>query len=80
MAASYVSIADYIQKLEENEWFHNVELIDAKVDQRAEQEFTQFQLRTQIISPNAPPPGGAAPAGAAPAGAAPAGAAPAGAR
>jgi type IV pilus assembly protein PilN len=74
MAASYVSIADYIQKLEENEWFHNVELIDAKVDQRAEQEFTQFQLRTQIISPNAPPPGGAAPAGAAPAGAAPAGA------
>ncbi len=74
MAASYVSIADYIQKLEENEWFQNVELIDAKVDQRQEQEFTQFQLRTQIISPNAPPPAGAAPAGAAPAGAAPAGA------
>jgi type IV pilus assembly protein PilN len=73
MAASYVSIADYIRKLEDNEWFQNVELIDAKVDQREEQEFTQFQLRTQIISPNAPPPGGA-PAGAAPAGAAPAGA------
>jgi Tfp pilus assembly protein PilN len=74
MAASYVSIADYIQKLEDNEWFQNVELIDAKVDQRQEQEFTQFQLRTQIISPNAPPPAGGAPAGAAPAGAAPAGA------
>ncbi len=47
MAASYVSIADYIRKLEDNEWFQNVELIDAKVDQRQEQEFTQFQLRTQ---------------------------------
>jgi len=70
MAASYVSIADYIRKLEDNEWFQNVELIDAKVDQKQEQEFTQFQLRTQIVSPNAPPPaGGAAPAGAAPAGA-----------
>jgi len=65
MAASYVSIADYIRKLEDNEWFHNVELIDAKVDQKQEQEFTQFQLRTEIVSPNAPPP----PAGAAPAGA-----------
>ena len=71
MAASYVSIADYIQKLEENEWFQNVELIDARVDQRQEQEFTQFQLRTQLVSPNAPAP---APAGGAPAGAAPAGA------
>jgi len=69
MAASYVSIADYIGKLEDNEWFQNVELIDAKVDQRQEQEFTQFQLRTQIVSPNAPPPAAAAPAGAAPAGA-----------
>jgi type IV pilus assembly protein PilN len=70
MAASYVSIADYIRKLEDNEWFQNVELIDAKVDQREEQEFTQFQLRTQIISPNAPAPAaGAAAAGAAPAGA-----------
>jgi type IV pilus assembly protein PilN len=70
MAASYVSIADYIRKLEDNEWFQNVELIDAKVDQREEQEFTQFQLRTQIISPKAPAPAaGAAAAGAAPAGA-----------
>jgi Tfp pilus assembly protein PilN len=68
MAASYVSIADYISKLEDNEWFQNVELIDAKVDQKQEQEFTQFQLRTQIVSPNAPLPG-AAPAGAAPVGA-----------
>jgi len=74
MAASYVSIADYIRKLEDNEWFQNVELIDAKVDKRQEQEFTQFQLRTQIVSPNAPPPAGGAPAGAAPAGAAPVGA------
>jgi type IV pilus assembly protein PilN len=65
MAASYVSIADYIRKLEDNEWFQNVELIDAKVDQKQEQEFTEFQLRTQIVSPNAPaPPAGAAPAGA----------------
>ncbi len=69
MAASYVSIADYIRKLEDNEWFQNVELIDAKVDQRQEQEFTQFQLRTQIISPNAPPAPGGAPAAGAPAGA-----------
>ena len=69
MAASYVSIADYINKLEDNEWFQNVELIDAKVDQKQEQEFTQFQLRTQIVSPNAPLPPAAAPAGAAPAGA-----------
>jgi len=70
MAASYVSIADYIGKLEDNEWFQNVELIDAKVDQQQEQEFTQFQLRTQIVSPTAPPPaGGAAPAAAGPAGA-----------
>lgn len=69
MAASYVSIADYINKLEDNEWFQNVELIDAKVDQKQEQEFTQFQLRTQIVSPNAPAPPAAAPAGAAPAGA-----------
>ena len=69
MAASYVSIADYIRKLEDNEWFQNVELIDAKVDQKQEQEFTQFQLRTQLVSPNAPLPPAAAPAGAAPAGA-----------
>ncbi|MGH9323866.1 MAG: PilN domain-containing protein [Vicinamibacteria bacterium] len=71
MAASYVSIADYIRKLEDSEWFQNVELVDARVDQQQEQEFTQFQLRTQLISPNAPPP--AAPA-ATPAGASPAGA------
>jgi Tfp pilus assembly protein PilN len=69
MAASYVSIADYIRKLEDNEWFQNVELIDAKVDQKQEQEFTQFQLRTQLVSPNVPLPPAAAPAGAAPAGA-----------
>jgi len=69
MAASYVSIADYIRKLEDNEWFQNVELIDAKVDQQQEQEFTQFQLRTQLVSPNVPLPPAAAPAGAAPAGA-----------
>ena len=70
MAASYVSIADYIRKLEDNEWFQNVELIDAKVDQQQEQEFTEFQLRTQIVSPNAPAPAsGTAPAGGVPSGA-----------
>jgi Tfp pilus assembly protein PilN len=69
MAASYVSIADYIRKLEDNEWFQNVELIDARVDQQQEQEFTEFQLRTQIVSPNAPPAPGGAPAAGAPAGA-----------
>jgi len=69
MAASYVSIADYIRKLEDSDWFQDVELVDARVDQRQEQEFTQFQLRTQIVAPQAPaPPGGQpAAAGAAPA-------------
>jgi Tfp pilus assembly protein PilN len=73
MAASYVSIADYIRKLEDNEWFQNVELIDARVDQRQEQEFTEFQLRTQLVSPNRPvegqPAGGTAPAAGTPSGA-----------
>jgi Tfp pilus assembly protein PilN len=70
MAASYVSIADYIRKLEDSDWFQNVELVDAKVDQRQEQEFTSFQLRTQIVSPQAPPvPGAPAAAAAGPAGA-----------
>jgi Tfp pilus assembly protein PilN len=54
MAASYVSIADYIRKLEDSDWFQNVELVDAKVDQKQEQEFTQFQLRTQLVSPTSP--------------------------
>ena len=54
MAASYVSIADYIRKLEDSDWFQNVELVDAKVDQKQEQEFTQFQLRTQLVAPKAP--------------------------
>lgn len=65
MAASYVSIADYIRKLEDNEWFNNVELVDARVDQRGEQEFTEFQLRTQVMAPNMGGPNGQQPAGAA---------------
>jgi type IV pilus assembly protein PilN len=64
MAASYVSIADYIRKLEDSDWFQNVELVDAKVDTRQEQEFTQFQLRTQLVSPSGPE-GAAGTAGAA---------------
>jgi Tfp pilus assembly protein PilN len=68
MAASYVSIADYIRKLEDSDWFHNVELVDAQVDTRAEQEFTKFQLRTQLVAPQAPAPAGAT-AAAGPAGA-----------
>lgn len=80
MAASYVSIADYIRKLEDSDWFQNVELIDAKVDQKQEQEFTQFQLRTELVTPQSAAPA-AAPAGGAPAAGAPgAAAAPAGAR
>lgn len=67
MAASYVSIADYIQKLEESDWFQDVELVDARVDQRQEQEFTEFQLRTQLVAPQAPAPATPAAAGAAPA-------------
>ena len=66
MAASLVSIADYIRKLEDSDWFQNVELVDASVNRRQEQEFTEFQLRTQLVSPSSPDPqvGGAAPAGA----------------
>jgi type IV pilus assembly protein PilN len=51
MAASYVSIADYIQKLEESDFFQNVELIDAR---QGKDEFTSFQLRAQLMSPGAP--------------------------
>jgi type IV pilus assembly protein PilN len=71
MAASYVSIADYIRKLEDSDWFQNVELVDAKVDQKQEQEFTQFQLRTQLVTPQSatPAPAAAGAAAAAPAGA-----------
>jgi type IV pilus assembly protein PilN len=50
MAASYVSIADYIRKLEDTDYFRNVELIDAHQDK----EFTSFQLRTQTTSPGLP--------------------------
>ena len=53
MAASYVSIADYIRKLEDTDYFRNVELIDA----RQQDEFTSFQLRAQTVIPT--PPGGA---------------------
>jgi Tfp pilus assembly protein PilN len=70
MAASLVSVADYIRKLEDSDWFQNVELVDAQVTVAREsgQGFTEFQLRTQLVSPAAPePPGGAA--AAAPAGA-----------
>ncbi len=74
MAASYVSIADYIRKLEDSDWFQNVELVDAKVDKKQEQEFTQFQLRTQLVTPQSSPPPAAAGAAAAPAGARSAGA------
>ena len=67
MAASLVSVADYIRKLEDSDWFQNVELVDASVNTRQEQEFTEFQLRTQLVSPSSPetqPGGAAAPAGA----------------
>ena len=67
MAASLVSVADYIRKLEDSDWFQGVELINAEVDPRQEQEFTEFQLRAQLVSPNAPDPnaaGAGAPAGA----------------
>lgn len=50
MAASLVSVADYIRKLEDSEWFENVELVDASVSTRQEQEFTEFQLRTQLVT------------------------------
>lgn len=69
MAASLVSVADYIRKLEDSDWFQNVELVDASVNRNQnEQEFTEFQLRTQLVSPMsqaaAAPGGAAAPAGA----------------
>ncbi len=69
MAASLVSVADYIRKLEDSDWFQNVELVDASVNTRQEQEFTEFQLRTQLVAPSsATDPqtagGAAAPAGA----------------
>lgn len=51
MASSYVSIADYIQKLEESEWFANVELIDAR---QGRDEFTSFQLQAQVTTPGGP--------------------------
>ena len=54
MAASLVSVADYIRKLEDNEWFQDVELVDASVNTRQEKEFTEFQLRTQLVSPSSP--------------------------
>jgi Tfp pilus assembly protein PilN len=68
MAASLVSVADYIRKLEDSDWFQNVELVEASVNRGQEQEFTEFQLRTQLVNPSLPgiPAGGAAgaPAGA----------------
>ncbi len=53
MASSYVSIADYIQKLEESDHFQNVELIDAR---QGREEFTSFQLRPQTVTPQAAAP------------------------
>lgn len=50
MAASWTSIADYIQRLEASEYFTNVELIDAR---QGRDEFTSFQLRAQLSSPGA---------------------------
>lgn len=50
MASSYVSIADYIQRLEASDIFQNVELIDAR---QGREEFTSFQLRTQMVTPQA---------------------------
>lgn len=51
MAASWTSIADYIQRLEQSDWFSNVELIDAR---QGSDDFTSFQLRTQVVTPGAP--------------------------
>jgi len=48
MASSYVSIADYIQRLEASDLFQNVELIDAR---QGREEFTSFQLRTRTVTP-----------------------------
>lgn len=52
MAASYVSIADYIGKLDDNDWFRDVELIDARVSSSSVQEFTEFQLRAEVVTPD----------------------------
>ena len=64
MAASLVSVADYIRKLEDSEWFENVELVDASVSTRQEQEFTEFQLRTQLVTSSETDPQSAGGAGA----------------
>ncbi len=64
MAASLVSVADYIRKLEDSEWFENVELVDASVSTRQEQEFTEFQLRTQLVTSSGTDPQPAGGAGA----------------
>jgi type IV pilus assembly protein PilN len=64
MAASLVSVADYIRKLEDSEWFENVELVDASVSTRQEQEFTEFQLRTQLVTSSGTDPQSAGGAGA----------------
>ena len=61
MSASYVSIADYIRKLEDTDYFRNVELIDAKADKS---EFTTFQLRAQVVPPKIPQAAGDQPAAA----------------
>ena len=64
MAASLVSVADYIRKLEDSEWFENVELVDASVSTQQEQEFTEFQLRTQLVTSSGTDPQSAGGAGA----------------
>jgi type IV pilus assembly protein PilN len=64
MAASWTSIADYIQRLEQSDWFSNVELIDAR---QGREDFTSFQLRAQVVTPGAQ--GGAQAAAARPGGA-----------
>jgi len=61
VAASYVSIADYIRKLEDTPYFQAVELVEAK----QEQEYTRFSLRSEVVTPRAP---GAAPTPGAPGG------------
>ena len=47
------NIGRVIQKLEESEYFQNVELIDAR---QGREEFTNFQLRTQTVTPPAAAP------------------------
>lgn len=54
MAASYVSVADYIKHLEESDWFDGVDLINAEIRDQNDQEFTQFSLRSRMVTPNAP--------------------------